>query len=847
MPTLEGLTSFGLRFADPQDAASYGDRAVVGVSPAENLHGSPTAPTERGTLVVVTSVPPWLNLPPVHVLDTFTDVGVSAIAIHGRAAPDSLAERTRAHDLPLLLLNPSVSLPQLIQAVDDLQQREEAALSKRLQQLHNHVREMASGRWEEVIDWLQQVLEPGKVLLAGPHDRITELPVTDESLTDLRTGRRDVAVLQSGPWTIRLHALGKERPRPVLVVASPGSSFGALPGQAVTRALPFLELALEVRRAREIRQASEQGQRRTDAMLLRLLISGDINAARHAAQPLQLSARLMDARSARMYQFRCPADQREELIAACTCILQRNHLIVRDPSLDTETTVIARDDTDFSVEAALRAIVADRTDHHLGISRRVPLEQLPLARDEAHLALDAAVQSGSPVGDYDSLPDLTPLLLSEPAHAWASRFLAPLDAKFAPENRRNLLQTVALWLRYGTRGVVQTGLRISRNTVRPRVRIVEEALGLDLDLFGHRVVLDLAIRIDLLPGPPQRPATAMPTPTLEELFASPLARQWADRLLGVLPDDSRQIRRTLIAWLAAGTHSATAASTLRMHRKTLNIHLLAAESALRTKLLGFPDPPSLMDRTGLLTGPAAVRDALSADYVGPIDLALAALASGELPYSQLNRTARYSLEVLGQVTTKLSTAFDALEATQDLANAMLGLGKSVAYVTVNLAPEVFTGQEPPLRKRGADVGLRRAALACRDGATWPEGFLQPGDDLPALPDKPTILRHLRGEALWLPDLETILEALDHDPSLVRALVPSPAVTALIHAPLKAGGRIIGSVEVWGADSAQPFIPDDLQLLTEITSHAAVSVENARRAARGHGDRGGPADSPTAAA
>jgi hypothetical protein len=824
VPTLEGLTTLGLRFADPQDATVFGDRAVIGIWSATDSAAALADTEHRGKLLVAPDASPWLGPAAHDLLHELADAGISALALTRGTAPAGLADMARTHHIPLLILNPSVPVPHLIELVEGLRQREEEMLRHQMQQLHGHAREMASGRWETVVRWLQQCLEPGKVILASPYDEVVDLPVTADTLAGLRTGRRDAASLQSGPWTIRLYALGKDRPRSVLIVGCAGPSFGAAASQAVGLALPFLELALEVREAREIRQASEQDRRRTDALLLRLLISGDVRAARHAAQPLQLSPRLMTARTARLYQFRTPADQRDELIAACECILRRDHLIVRDPTTDTETTVIARDDDAFTVEPALRAVLADRPDHHLGISRRVPLQQIPVARDEAALALDAAVQGGLRVGDYDSVPDLSPLLLGAPAHAWASRFFAPLADAFDDRTRRSLIATAALWLRYGTRGVVRVS-RISENTVRAHIRQVEDALDLNLSVFGHRVVLDLATRISLLPEPPQSSTVA---PTMVELFESPLARQWADRLLSVIPADDRRIRRTLITWLAAGGHSATAASTLRMHRKSVNIHLAVAESALGTRLLAYPDPPSPGGRHGPIDTATMVKEVLAANFVGPTDVALAALALGELPYRQLNRSARHRLEVFDRATTTLSATPDAIAAAEQLAEAMMSLGDSVAYVTVNLTREVFTGQEPPQRLHGSDVGLRRAALAARQGRTWREGFLQPGDDLPPLPDQPTILRHLRGEALWLPDLETIAEALDHRPDLMRALIPDSDVTALIHSPLKAHGRVIGSIEVWGAGST-PFVPDDLQLLTEITSHAAASVDIARRA------------------
>jgi serine phosphatase RsbU (regulator of sigma subunit)/anti-sigma regulatory factor (Ser/Thr protein kinase) len=189
---------------------------------------------------------------------------------------------------------------------------------------------------------------------------------------------------------------------------------------------------------------------------------------------------------------------------------------------------------------------------------------------------------------------------------------------------------------------------------------------------------------------------------------------------------------------------------------------------------------------------------------------------------------RRSLDLLVGATSEIGTSLDVSRTARQLARALLRLGD---IVTVNLAQEVFSGQEPPQRDRGGNVGLRRAAIATRESNPLPQGFLRPGDDLPTLPNKPSIRRHQRGEALWLPSLSDITEALDNQPHLVDALVPDPAVHALIHSPLLARDLILGSVEVWRTQGSGAFTEEDLRLLTSITSRAALSVDNARRYTR----------------
>jgi serine phosphatase RsbU (regulator of sigma subunit)/anti-sigma regulatory factor (Ser/Thr protein kinase) len=190
--------------------------------------------------------------------------------------------------------------------------------------------------------------------------------------------------------------------------------------------------------------------------------------------------------------------------------------------------------------------------------------------------------------------------------------------------------------------------------------------------------------------------------------------------------------------------------------------------------------------------------------------------------------ARRSLDLLVGGMSEIGTSLDVGKTARQLVHALLELGD---VVTVNLAHEVLSGQEPPQRDRGGIVGLRRAAVANKSGRPLPMAFLRPGDDLPQLPDKPSIRRHQRGQAVWLPSLAAITDALDNDPDLVGALVPDPQVHALIHSPLLARNLILGSVEVWRTAGSPPFNEDDVRLLATITGRAALSVDNARRYTR----------------
>lgn len=193
------------------------------------------------------------------------------------------------------------------------------------------------------------------------------------------------------------------------------------------------------------------------------------------------------------------------------------------------------------------------------------------------------------------------------------------------------------------------------------------------------------------------------------------------------------------------------------------------------------------------------------------------------------RTRRH-LDMLVDASASIVGSLDVTSTAQQLADALLGLGD---IVTVNLSVEVFTGQEPPQRRRtGPFSGLRRAALATRRAAELPEGFLRPGYDLPVVIANDVMNRHrVAAGSVWLPTREVITAAFRNDPDVLRRMLPGYDVHAVIHVPLMARDLFLGGVEVWRTGRSAPFGEDELRLLTGIVSRAALAIDNARRYTR----------------
>jgi len=81
------------------------------------------------------------------------------------------------------------------------------------------------------------------------------------------------------------------------------------------------------------------------------------------------------------------------------------------------------------------------------------------------------------------------------------------------------------------------------------------------------------------------------------------------------------------------------------------------------------------------------------------------------------------------------------------------------------------------------------------------------------------------------DRQGIDRLLDHPP-LDKVLVPANAQGLLV-SPLTARGLTLGAVAAWRTGQSDPFDETDVTLLSEISSRAALGIDNARRYTREH--------------
>jgi serine phosphatase RsbU (regulator of sigma subunit)/anti-sigma regulatory factor (Ser/Thr protein kinase) len=200
----------------------------------------------------------------------------------------------------------------------------------------------------------------------------------------------------------------------------------------------------------------------------------------------------------------------------------------------------------------------------------------------------------------------------------------------------------------------------------------------------------------------------------------------------------------------------------------------------------------------------------------------------------VNVTARHRTRrrfaVLQEASEVIGSSLDVTRTAQHVADSLVPAFCREA--TVDLVDGILQGEEPPPGPAVDLSALRRLAVARYRGG-WHEELLGPGARLPGLPELPpdSVLRGLaEGHTVLVPDVDRMRAELGEEH---RRLVPPESVRAIV-APLIARGLILGYVSVWRTHRAPPFDPDDVELVGEVASRAALGLDNARRYTREHG-------------
>ncbi|MFF4112449.1 SpoIIE family protein phosphatase [Streptomyces sp. NPDC001714] len=180
--------------------------------------------------------------------------------------------------------------------------------------------------------------------------------------------------------------------------------------------------------------------------------------------------------------------------------------------------------------------------------------------------------------------------------------------------------------------------------------------------------------------------------------------------------------------------------------------------------------------------------------------------------------AQRRLALLNEASGLIGTSLDVAQTAREMAGvAVRGLAD---YCSVDLLEPVTLGDEPA---PGAVGPLLRAALAPPEH----RAPFQEGDVVPLLPDS----AQARCLAERRPVLEGLLSLRPEWYAMDRRRIEIASglgVHSLIAVPLVARGLVLGVVSLWRSRHSEPFEDDDAAVAQELSSRAAVCIDNARR-------------------
>ncbi|AQS71240.1 helix-turn-helix domain-containing protein [Streptomyces pactum] len=413
------------------------------------------------------------------------------------------------------------------------------------------------------------------LLLAG-----TRIPLDEDLVADITSGRIASAALEDRGRHLRLVRVERVHPTPAAVLAvARDTPFDRRASDIVTHTAQVVELLLAGHESTAAGHRLRRAASDLRLAILQLLMVEDTVSARRVAAGLWPG--LLDTDEACVYVVESSPDERDDLAEECLSATGERALVVRCPAMDGHVIVLTPRET---AGAELRSLVGRLPGVFLGGSARQSLARTATAYGQAVSALAVARFRPDKAAVYAERTH--PERLMDPAalYGWTVRLLRPLDA-LPHHTRAELLATTRLGLEFTAVNTAKV-LGVSRNTVRARMDRVESLLRTDFADLTVRATVHLALNAQA--GHAQHPADGAERSgpaELTDLLAGPALRTWAGDLLGRLEPDTRDLRRTLRTWIAVGGNAERAAQTLGVHAQTVREHVRSAEPVLERQLL----------------------------------------------------------------------------------------------------------------------------------------------------------------------------------------------------------------------------------------------------------------------
>ncbi|WP_185302764.1 helix-turn-helix domain-containing protein [Streptomyces finlayi] len=377
-------------------------------------------------------------------------------------------------------------------------------------------------------------------------------------------------------------------PVPVLAVLAPRPLPAGLSTLLADVMMP-LTLCWESESVERKRRRVDLAESRGREAVLHLLMTGQLSIAHQVAGALR--PRLPDP--VQVCVVECSGGSRDEVARICTDVSGGRSWIVRCPVYARHLILVmpAGATADCApLDLAISGLVDDCV---VGISEEIPLSDTATGYRQAFHAL--AVARGLPGRHARFGLSPEPAIVVGGAGAqWADTLLGPLLA-YRPRRSQDpgsqeLAATLGSWLAFAS-GATQH-LKIHRNTLTARLRMIGELLGLDLERLADQAALDLALRVRATPALPRTtptpPGTPASAPDLDGLLAGPALQAWAAEQVWALAPAGDTAEATLRTWLACEGRLGPTAEELGISVPGARKRLTRLEAVLQRSLLRTP-------------------------------------------------------------------------------------------------------------------------------------------------------------------------------------------------------------------------------------------------------------------
>ncbi|WP_299530324.1 helix-turn-helix domain-containing protein [uncultured Streptomyces sp.] len=382
---------------------------------------------------------------------------------------------------------------------------------------------------------------------------------------------------------------------PVLAVVAASTARPGLAALLADATTP-LTLCFEAETLERKRRRIDLAESRSREAVLHLLMTGQLSIAHQVAGALR--PRLPEP--VRVCVVECSGGRREAVEQVCGEHAGDRTWIVRCPVYARHLILIMPADPEEGRGPLDRAIAGLVDDCVVGVSEEVPLSDTATGYRQAFHAL--AVARGLPVrhARFGSSPEPA-LVVGSAGARWADTLLAPLltylPRRSQDPGSQELAATLGSWLAFSS--LATQHLKIHRNTLAARLKLIGELLGLDLHSLADQAALDLALAIRATPALP-RPAAGATAPSatataegaagLDAILRRPAVQEWAAQQLAALAalTTSGVAEATLRTWIRCEAQLGPTAEALGISVPGARKRLTRLESHLQRSLLQTP-------------------------------------------------------------------------------------------------------------------------------------------------------------------------------------------------------------------------------------------------------------------